>query len=277
MSIKSIKEKQLLVNLAKSFGQEVDPLIEKELEEHRRVENNIRESIRSNILSDLNNALLDLKEQADEISIKNNFPLPPSLDELENFITEETDVLVQKQAEKISETSRKDITEENSNTSAREQTTGTITDLVSQAISKSVKKESFDQPDPLLVDADIGAIQRKIKFLEQWLGKISAYGPGGGAGSVAKLDHETKLISGPAYTITSKDFYIGVNYAGNVTITLPTITNNGRMYIVKDESGNCSINPITVIGNVDNDPGGFILQQDNGGIQMIYRNGWRIV
>ena len=49
------------------------------------------------------------------------------------------------------------------------------------------------------------------------------------------------------------------------------------MYIVKDESGNCANNPITVTGNVDNDPGGFILQQDNGGIQMIYRNGWRIV
>ena len=276
MSIKSIKEKQLLVNLAKSFGQEVDPLIIKELEEHKKFEDNIKGSIRNNILTDLNNALLDLKEQADEISIKNNFPLPPSLEELENLITEETDVLVQKQAEKVSETSGKDITEENSNTSAGEQTR-TITDLVSQAISKSVKKESFDQPDPLLVDADIGAIQRKIKFLEQWLGKISAYGPGGGAGSVAKLDHETKLIDSPAYTITSKDFYIGVNYAGNVTITLPTITNNGRMYIVKDESGNCSINPITVLGNVDNDPGGFILQQDNGGIQMIYRNGWRIV
>jgi len=31
------------------------------------------------------------------------------------------------------------------------------------------------------------------------------------------------------------------------------------------------------LGNVDNDPGGFILMQNNGGIQMIYRNGWRIV
>lgn len=276
MSIKSIKEKQLLVNLAKSFGQQADPLIIKELEEHKKFEDNIKGSIRNNILTDLNNALLELKEQADEISIKNNFPLPPSLEELENLITEETDVLVQKQAEKISEPSRKDIAEENSNTSAGEQTR-TITDLVSHAISKSVKKESFDQPDPLLVDADIGAIQRKIKFLEQWLGKISAHGPGGGAGSVARLDHETKLINVPTYNITSKDFYLGVNYNGNVSITLPSVTNNGRMYIIKDESGNCSINPITVFGNVDNDPGGFILQQDNGGIQMIYRNGWRIV
>ena len=70
---------------------------------------------------------------------------------------------------------------------------------------------------------------------------------------------------------------MGVNYAGPVTITLPIAVKNGTMYIIKDESGNCATYPITVLGNVDNDPGGFILMQNNGGIQMIYRNGWRIV
>lgn len=70
---------------------------------------------------------------------------------------------------------------------------------------------------------------------------------------------------------------MGVNYAGPVTITLPTTPNSGRMLIIKDESGNASTNPITVLGTVDNDTGGFIIQLDNGAIQMIYRNGWRIV
>jgi hypothetical protein len=33
-----------------------------------------------------------------------------------------------------------------------------------------------------------------------------------------------------------------------------------------------------VLGNVDNDPGGFILAENNGGIQMIFNNGgWRII
>jgi len=251
MSIKSIKEKQLLVNLAKSFGQNVDPQLLDEVNKHKAFENNIRESIRSNAFSDLNKALLELKQEADRVSIENNYPLPPSLDDLESILEE-------------------DIVPE----PVKEQT---LADLAATSITASVKKDSFQQPDSLLVDADIGVIQRKIKYLEQWLGKISLHGPGGGAGSVARLDHETKLIDIPVYNITSKDYYLGVNYAGNVTIYLPTITYNGRMYIVKDESGNCSINPITVIGNVDNDPGGFILQQDNGGIQMIYREGWRIV
>jgi len=255
MSIKSIKEKQLLINLAKSFGQSVDSAILEEVRQHKEFENGIRESIRSNALLDLNKALLELKEQADKTSIENKYPLPPSLDDLDKILEEEISVQVVEE----------------------KRTDPSITDLVSHAISKSVKVESFQQPDPLLVDADMGAIQKKIKFLEQWLGKISAYGSGGGAGSVAKLDHETKLISSSSYNITSKDFYVGVNYAGNVTITLPSITNNGRMCIIKDESGNCSINPITVLGTVDNDVGGFILAQNNGGIQMIYRDGWRIV
>jgi hypothetical protein len=70
---------------------------------------------------------------------------------------------------------------------------------------------------------------------------------------------------------------MGVNYAGPVTITLPITPSSGRMLIIKDESGNAETNPITVQGNVDNDAGGFIIQINNGGVQLIYRNGWRIV
>jgi dUTPase len=51
----------------------------------------------------------------------------------------------------------------------------------------------------------------------------------------------------------------------------------GRIIIIKDESGQASTNPITVQGTIDNDAGGFILQMNNGAIQMIYRNGWRII
>ncbi|NBP02268.1 MAG: hypothetical protein EBU90_19535, partial [Proteobacteria bacterium] len=141
--------------------------------------------------------VLELKEQADKTSIENKYPLPPSLDDLDKILEEENDQDITDTKEKISV----QVVEDKRNDPS-------ITDLVSHAISKSVKVESFQQPDPLLVDTDIGAIQKKIKFLEQWLGKISAHGPGGGAGSVVKLDHETKLISSSSYNITSKDFYV---------------------------------------------------------------------
>ena len=71
---------------------------------------------------------------------------------------------------------------------------------------------------------------------------------------------------------------MGVNANTLVNITIPSsIGFPGRRIIIKDESGRCSKFPIIVSGNVDNDPGGFILRINNGAIQMIYREGWRIV
>lgn len=153
-------------------------------------------------------------------------------------------------------------------------------------------------------------INKKIKFLEQWIGKIQNAGPGSGEVNLRYLDdvkrdtiadgrwlkyseadkkfvfddinpyevvYNTTEVTTPTYTVDDNDYYIGVNYAGPVTITLPASANSGRMLIIKDEDGDAEINPITVLGTVDNDAGGFIIQINNGAIQMIYRNGWRIV
>lgn len=242
MSIKSIKEKQLLVNFAKSLGQEVDQSIIDDLNEHNNFEKNLKLSIKSNLINDLNNAVNLIKEN------NNNYSFTSALDELQ------------------------ESTKSNGKPTIAEKT---LIDLTADFLK--VNENSYNQPNPSLVSSSTDAIQQKIKFLEQWIGKIALLGPGGGAGSEAKLDRETKLVNSSVYNITTRDFYIGVNFSGSVTLNLPSIVKNGTMYIIKDESGNCSLNPITVIGNIDNDAGGLILQQNNGGIQMIYRNGWRII
>lgn len=178
------------------------------------------------------------------------------------------------------------------------------------AYAKHFKNASFQQPDVPKIDPTIKAVQDKLKFLEQWVGKISAAGPGSGEVNLRYLDdvyrpsifdgrflryndtlkkfefaevnphdivYTTTLVNTPTYTVTDSDYYMGVNYAGPVTITLPTTPSSGRMLIIKDESGNAETNPITVQGTVDNDAGGFIIQINNGAIQLIYRSGWRIV
>lgn len=157
----------------------------------------------------------------------------------------------------------------------------TLVDRASEHIkSLSALKEqqsSFEQPSPPLVSENLSDIVQKLKYLESWVGKISAHGPGGGAGVVINLDHPVKLVTSN-YTINRRDYYVGVNSPTTVTLTLPdSIGFPGRKIIIKDESGNCASNPIVVNGTVDNDPGGFILQQNNGGIQLIYREGWRII
>lgn len=104
----------------------------------------------------------------------------------------------------------------------------------------------------------------------------STLGPAGPSGPAGFGNVNTTVITSSTYTVSANDYYIGVNYAGNVTITNPVST-NGRMIVIKDESGNCSNNPIIVAGTIDNDAGGFNLQIDNGSVNMVYRSGWRIV
>jgi hypothetical protein len=184
-----------------------------------------------------------------------------------------------------------------------------IADLPS--IDKYLKSPQFDVPEVDQSTREFDLINKKIKFLEQWIGKINNAGPGGGEVNLRWLDdidrptiydmrflryndskkkfefaevnphdivYTTHLVTTATYTVDSDDYYVGVNYAGPVTITLPTtLLSSGRSIVIKDESGAAETNPITVVGTVDNDAGGFIIQINNGATQLIYRDGWRII
>jgi hypothetical protein len=179
-----------------------------------------------------------------------------------------------------------------------------------EVIKEVINTDSFQQPAPQPVDPNFTALIKKVQFLEQAISKIAATGPGSGEVNLRYLDdvkrdtiadgrwlkysaadkkfifddinpfevvENTTEVTTSTYTVQDNDFYIGVNYAGPVTITLPVSANSGRLLIIKDEDGDAETNPITVVGTVDNDAGGFIIQINNGAIQLLYRNGWRIV
>jgi hypothetical protein len=93
----------------------------------------------------------------------------------------------------------------------------------------------------------------------------------------SEIVHNTTIVNSNTYVVANSDYYIGVNNASYTTITLPSTPVSGRMVIIKDESGNAQLYPIKLDGNVDNDPGGAEIRINNGGVQLIYRNGWRIV
>lgn len=88
---------------------------------------------------------------------------------------------------------------------------------------------------------------------------------------------QTTLVTSSTYTVNTNDWYIGVNYSGVCNITLPASANTGRIISIKDESGTASTNPINLLGTIDNNSGGFSMQIDNRGVQLIYRNGWRVI
>jgi hypothetical protein len=179
------------------------------------------------------------------------------------------------------------------------------------SVGKYLTGKSFQQPEPDKVAPELRAVTEKIKFLEQAIGRIAANGPGGGEVNLRYLDdidrpsiydmrflrynattkkfefaevnphdivYTTHLVTTSTYTVDSDDYYVGVNYAGPCTITLPTTSlSSGRSIVIKDESGAAETNPITVVGTVDSDAGGFVIQINNGATQLIYRDGWRII
>jgi hypothetical protein len=275
--MKNLKEKQFLVNMALSLGQTPDPALVKELEEHKKIMDTVIPM--GEEFSSLIAQLKQLKDEVDTIrttvEVKQQyfpeepkeFPKPPTLDELMASLPVE-EIPIEAVAEEVLEEPTAEVEEVNP-----------LIKLASEHITKEAKMEedSYQQPTAPPTAQNFKEVARKLKFLEEWIAKISLTGPGGGAGDVITLDHPVKVVSSN-YTFTRKDYYVGVNASSTVNITIPdAIGFPGRMIIIKDESGNCSSNPIVVSGTVDNDTGGFILAQNNGGIQMIYREGWRIV
>jgi len=119
-------------------------------------------------------------------------------------------------------------------------------------------------------------------FLSRIQQQLSTLG-GGGETNLAYMDMPVTYVTSSSYTITSRDYYIGVNYAGAVTITLPTPRKNGKVYIVKDELGEASKGTnryITILpsgSDLIDDEDRVILAYDFGSLTFVYRNGWRVV
>lgn len=115
---------------------------------------------------------------------------------------------------------------------------------------------------------------------DQWIQPTNTAGQNNGGISIVS----TTAVTGATYSATTSDYYIGVSYAGPVTITLPTNPETGREIVVKDESGNAGngVNrQITIVGatasnKIDNQSSA-IINLDNAGLHFIYRNGWRII
>ena len=141
-------------------------------------------------------------------------------------------------------------------------------------------------PDPLTpLDQKFVTKQEMDNHYKLFLGRIqqqlSTLG-GGGEANITFLDTPTTLVTGSSYQVRNKDYYIGVNYEGVVTITLPSPT-IGKRIVVKDESGKASYKnrKIRVVPLSENDKidskDEAIINLDLGSLTFIYREGWRII
>lgn len=120
-------------------------------------------------------------------------------------------------------------------------------------------------------------------FLSRIQQQLSTLG-GGGETNLAFMTLPVKSVTSSFYAATPRDYYIGVNYAGAVTIVLPKADREGRVYIVKDELGEASrgMNRYITIISQNNDlidgQNKAVLAFDFGSLTFIWKsNAWRIV
>lgn len=129
------------------------------------------------------------------------------------------------------------------------------------------------------VDRDSAKVNKKFLKYNSSTGKWEGSNAGGGGPAY----YAATYITSSSYTITENDYYIGVNYAGAVTITLPTGAVEGTTYIVKDELGEASKGTnryITILPSGSDEIDGrnrAILAYDFGSLTFFYRDGWRVV
>ena len=131
---------------------------------------------------------------------------------------------------------------------------------------------------------DIRAINDRFKHVESWLSRIASTGPGSGEVNMAFMEVPMAHVTSDTYLIRARDYYIGVNYAGAVTITLPANQKNGKVFIVKDELGEASKGTnryITVIpsgSDTIDSRDRAILAYDYGSLTFVHKNGnWSVV
>jgi len=98
--------------------------------------------------------------------------------------------------------------------------------------------------------------------------QIGVPGPPGPPGTL--IVPVTIVTSSPT-TATSSQYFLGVNVAGPSSIILPTSV-VGKVFVVKDVSGNAFTNPITItaIGHTIDGQNSYVLNVNYGSITLVF-------
>lgn len=165
-----------------------------------------------------------------------------------------------------------------------------------QLIDESIKKlnETLTEPPTVKNTDPLTPLNQKFATLEDlnkhytlFINRIQqqlASLGGGGETNLAFMDVPITTVTSSSYQVTHSDYYIGVNYAGAVTITLPRADRQGKKFVIKDELGEASKGTnryITVLpssGDLIDGRDRAILAYDYGSLTFIWKdNSWRVV
>jgi hypothetical protein len=152
-------------------------------------------------------------------------------------------------------------------------------------LAEPIKTNNSDPLTPLNQNfATLEDLQKHYKiFIDRVQQQLSTLG-GGGEVNLTYMDVPITSVTSAFYSIKPQDYYIGVNYAGAVTIILPKAEREGKIFVVKDELGEASKGSnryITILPSgsdlIDNRDRA-ILAFDYGSLTFIWKgNSWRVV
>jgi hypothetical protein len=174
---------------------------------------------------------------------------------------------------------------------------------------KKKKKEETSFGQPTLIQKSLGLLAEPIKtnnsdpltplnqnfltleefqkhykiFIDRVQQQLSTLG-GGGETNLTFMDVPMTSVTSSFYQIVPRDYYIGVNFSGAVTIVLPKAEREGKIFVVKDELGEASKGTnryITILPSSSDLIDGrdrAILAYNFGSLTFIWRNNsWRVI
>jgi hypothetical protein len=152
-------------------------------------------------------------------------------------------------------------------------------------LAEPIKTNNSDPLTPLNQKfATFDDLQKHYKiFVDRIQQQLSTLG-GGGETNLTYMDVPITSVTTSSYTIKPQDYYIGVKYAGAVTITLPRADREGKVFVVKDELGEASKGTnryITILPtgiDLIDDRDRAILAYDYGSLTFVWKgNSWRVI
>jgi hypothetical protein len=173
-------------------------------------------------------------------------------------------------------------------TELKEETTFGEPTLIQKSLgllAEPIKTNNSDPLTPLNQEfLTLEEFQKHYKiFIDRVQQQLSTLG-GGGEVNLTFMDVPMTSVTSSFYRITPQDYYIGVNFAGAVTISLPRAEREGKIFIVKDELGEASKGTNRYITILPSGPDLIdgrdraILAYDYGSLTFIWRNNsWRVV
>lgn len=185
-----------------------------------------------------------------------------------------------KKEKKESSDTSDDEEEEDSDDEIEESAELSYVDRYLEFIKKTEKPKEVSES---LVNPSSTEIQELKNLVWQLMRDVHAHG-GGGEVNLAYMDMPITSVTSSSYSVTTNDYYIGVNYAGAVSITLPKADREGKVFIVKDELGEASRGNnrhITIYPTgsdlIDNQDYA-VLAYDYGSLTFVWKgNSWRVV